>query len=180
MTADILIRPASENDLPAITAIYAPAVSTGTASFELAPPDLDEMKRRWQMLTDAGYPYLVADRAGEVVGYAYAGPYRPRPAYRHTVESTVYVAPGAQRGGIGRRLMQAIIEMCEEAGFRQMIAIVGDGGNQQASVGLHAALGFREIGTIEGSGYKFGRWLDTLIMQRALGAGTSNPPPEAG
>ncbi len=175
MSDEISIRPAAESDLPAITSIYAHAVSTGTASFELAPPDLGEMRKRWLALTDKGYPYLVAERGGHVVGYSYASPYRPRPAYRHTVESTVYVAPNVQRAGIGRRLMFKIIEICEEMGFRQMIAIIGDGDNQEASVGLHLALGFHKVGTIEGSGYKFGRWLDTLILQRSLGAGNSGP-----
>ena len=176
MTDDTVIRPAEEGDLTVITSIYADAVSNGTASYELEPPDLGEMTSRWQGLTDKGFPYLVAERGGMVAGYCYVSPFRPRPAYRFIVESTVYVAQEAQRAGVGRTLMQKIIEICESMELRQMIAIVGDADNQQASVGLHEALGFRRIGTIEGSGYKFGRWLDTLIMQRTLGAGKESPP----
>ena len=176
MTDNIVIRPAGESDLTTITSIYADAVSNGTASYELEPPDIEEMTARWQALTDKGFPYLVAERGGTVVGYCYVSPFRPRPTYRYIVESTVYVAPDAQRTGVGRTLMRNIIDICETMKFRQMIAIVGDENNQRASIGLHEALGFRHIGIIEGSGYKFDRWLDTLIMQRTLGVGKSSPP----
>lgn len=176
MADEVLIRPAVESDLAAITLIYADAVSTGTASYELEPPSRSEMKCRWRMLVEKNYPYLVAERGGSIVGYCYAGPYRPRPAYRYTVENAVYVASDTRRCGIGRQLLQAIIKTCEDRGFRQMIAIIGDGNNHKASAGLHAALGFRKVGIIEGSGYKFGRWLDTLVMQRPLGEGKSGPP----
>lgn len=176
MTEDLRIRPATPADLAAITAIYADAVVNETASFELDPPDSAEMARRWQALTDQDFPYLAAERGGQIVGYAYAGPYRTRPAYRFTVENAVYIAAAARRCGTGRRLLQALIDACEHKGFRQMIAVIGDGRNHEASVGLHAALGFRQIGVIEGSGYKHGRWLDTVLMQRRLGAGNTSPP----
>ena len=178
MTDGLIIRPAAKADLPAITAIYADAVLHGTAASELEPPGLDEMSSRWQTLTGNLYPYFVALRGGRIAGYAYAGPYRPRPAYRFTVENAVYIAPGAQRSGIGRALLQRLVEECENLGFRQMMAVIGDGTNHAASVELHAALGFRQVGVIEGSGYKHERWLDTLLMQRPLGDGTSSPPRE--
>lgn len=175
-SATLSVRPVSEADLPAITAIYADAVRHGTASYELEPPGLDEMIRRWRALRDGGFPYLAACRDDDIIGYAYAGPYRPRPAYRYTVENAVYVASGAQRSGTGRKLLEWLIADCVSRGFRQMIAVIGDGDNHTASVGLHAALGFRRIGIIEGSGYKHGRWLDTVLMQRQLGDGKAIPP----
>lgn len=176
MSSDLLLRPAVERDLAAIAAIYDDQVLNGTASYELKPPGQAEMTRRWRALVDRGYPYLVAERGGEVVGYAYAGPYRERPAYRFSVENSVYVAPGAQRAGVGRALMTELIEICERLGFRQMIAVIGGGTEHPASVGLHAAHGFRVVGVIEGSGFKHGRWLDTMIMQRPLGPGKATLP----
>jgi phosphinothricin acetyltransferase len=172
------IRPAAEADLSAITAIYADAVVHGTGSYELEPPDLAEMTGRWQTLTERGFPYHVAEIGGRVAGFAYAGPYRPRPAYRFMVENAVYVATDAHRKGVGRALLGELIAQCERMGFRQMVAVIGDGTNHAASVGLHAALGFRRIGVIEASGYKHQRWLDTVLMQRALGEGNSSPPEE--
>ena len=176
MTDGLIIRPAAQADLPAITAIYADAVLHGTASYELEPPGLDEMTDRWQTLTGNLYPYFAAIRGGRIAGYAYAGPYRPRPAYRFNVENAIYVAAGARRACIGRTLLRQLIADCEQAGFRQMIAVIGDGTNHPASVGLHEALGFRRIGTIEGSGYKHQRWLDTVLMQRRLGDGNTTAP----
>jgi phosphinothricin acetyltransferase len=173
--SDIEIRPTQEADLPAITAIYGQAVREGTATFELDAPDLAEMTRRFRALRDGGFPYLAALLDGQVVGYAYAGPYRPRPAYRFTVENSVYLVPASQRRGIGMRLMQRLIEACESSGFRQMIAVIGDSANA-GSVGLHTACGFQMIGTHPSVGLKFGRWLDTVMMQRALGAGSSDVP----
>jgi phosphinothricin acetyltransferase len=173
------IRPAGAADIPVITAIYAQAVRHGTASFELDPPDEAEMLRRQRALLDGGHPYLVGEENGIVLGYAYAGPFRPRLAYRHTLEDSVYVAADAHRRGIGRSLLHALITRATEAGFRQMIAVIGDS-DQAASIGLHAALGFRMIGTLEAVGYKFGRWLDTVYMQRALGPGREMPPAERG
>jgi L-amino acid N-acyltransferase YncA len=171
----ITVRPCEEADLPAVTAIYAHAVATGRASFELDPPDPAEMGRRRAALVDGGYPYLVAAQAGEVVAYAYAGPYRTRPAYRGTVETSVYVRPDRAGRGLGRRLLADLIAAATERGFRQMVAVIGDSGNA-ASIGLHAALGFRNVGVLRSVGWKHGTWLDTVLMQRALGPGDGAPP----
>jgi L-amino acid N-acyltransferase YncA len=168
-------RPATPADIPAITGIYAHAVKHGTASFELEPPDETEMARRMQSLFDGGYPYIVAEIDNALAGYAYAGPYRPRPAYRFSVEDSIYIDPNAQRRGVGRVLLQCLIEECERRGFRQMIAVIGDSA-QAPSIELHRALGFRMIGAVENVGYKFGRWLDSVNMQRALGAGATIKP----
>ena len=171
----VSIRPATPADIPAITRIYAHAVKHGTASFELEPPDDAEMARRQRTLLDGGYPYIVAEIDDALAGYAYAGPYRPRPAYRFSVEDSIYVDPNAQRRGIGRVLLEHLIEECERRGFRQMIAVIGDSA-QTASIELHRALGFRMIGAVENVGYKFGRWLDSVNMQRTLGAGATTKP----
>jgi L-amino acid N-acyltransferase YncA len=170
------IRPAKITDIPAITRIYAHAVEFGTASFELAPPDETEMARRMNELMGKGFPYIVEEIEGELAGYAYVGPYRARPAYRFTVEDTVYIAPDMQRRGLGRVLLAALIEAAAAAGYRQMIAVIGDSTEQAASIGLHEALGFRHVGVLQDVGYKHGRWLDSVLMQRALGPGaTTNP-----
>jgi phosphinothricin acetyltransferase len=171
----VSIRPATPADIPAITRIYAYAVKHGTASFELDPPDEAEMARRQRALLESGYPYIVAEIDGTLAGYAYAGPYRPRPAYRFSVEDSIYVDRHAQRRGVGRVLLEHLIEECEHRGFRQMIAVIGDSA-QTASIELHRALGFRMIGAVENVGYKFGRWLDSVNMQRALGAGATTKP----
>ena len=173
--SDIAIRPATPADIPAITRIYAHAVRHGTASFELEPPDEVEMTRRQRALSDGGFPYLVAEADGAVAGYAYAGPYRARPAYRFSVENSVYVAPDAHRRGIGRLLLAALIAECETRGYRLMIAVIGDSA-QTPSIELHRAAGFKMVGAFEGVGYKFDRWLDTVLMQRPLGKGSSAPP----
>jgi phosphinothricin acetyltransferase len=167
----LTIRPAILSDIPAITRIYAVAVEHGTASFELEPPDEAEMARRMARLQEGGYPYIVAERDGAVAGYAYAGVYRARPAYRWSVEDTVYIAPQHQRAGIGRKLLDCLIEEAERAGFRQMIAVIGDSPNQAPSIGLHRQAGFRLVGILENVGFKHGRWLDSVLMQRALGDG---------
>ena len=169
------IRPATEADLPAITEIYGHAVRYGTATFELTPPDLAEMTRRFRALTDGGFPYFVAVLKGVVVGYAYVGAYRPRPAYRFTVENSVYLDPAVHRRGIGLRLMQRLIAECERRGYRQMIAVIGDSANA-GSIGVHTRTGFQMIGIHPNVGYKFGRWLDTVMMQRALGEGATTVP----
>ncbi len=173
--SDISIRAASPADIPAITQIYAHAVRHGTASFELEPPDEAEMAARLQTLLKGRYPYLVAEIGGAVVGYAYAGPYRARPAYRFSVENSVYVAPEAHRRGIGRLLLDRLISDCEARGYRLMIAVIGDSA-QTPSIALHRAAGFKLVGAFEGVGYKFDRWLDTVLMQRPLGKGSSAPP----
>ena len=169
------IRPATEADLPAVTHIYHHAVCHGTATFELIPPDLTEMTRRFRALMDGGFPYLVAAVEGRVIGYAYAGPYRPRPAYRFTVENSVYLEPAIHRRGIGLQLMQRLIAECEQRGYRQMIAVIGDSANA-GSIGVHSKTGFQMIGTHPSVGLKFGRWLDTVMMQRALGEGAGTLP----
>jgi phosphinothricin acetyltransferase len=171
----ILLRPSAESDLDHITAIYAHAVVNGTASFELDPPDRAEMARRQSAILDGGYPYLVAERDGDILGYAYAGAYRTRPAYRSTVEDSIYVAPWAQGQGVGRRLLEALIAECEARDFRLMVAVIGDE-ESHGSIGLHRSLGFEMSGIIKGIGYKHGRWLSTVLMQRPLGLGMSEPP----
>ena len=176
MTAsDIRIRPATLDDVPAIAAIYAEAVNFGTASFEIEPPSEAEMSRRFDALRSAGYPYFVAERDGTVLGYAYAGPYRPRIAYRWTVEDSIYLAPDARGLGLGRRLLETLIEACTVKGFRQMVAIIGDSKNTP-SIALHTALGFAPTGVFTDTGWKHGRWLDSVMMQLPLGPGASTPP----
>jgi phosphinothricin acetyltransferase len=170
-----LIRPAGHSDLAAITRIYADAVRHGTASFEIDPPSKTEMARRFDELVSGGHPYLVADLAGAVIGYAYAGPYRARPAYRFSVEDSIYVDARAQRRGVGRALLAWLIAESENRGFRQMIAVIGDS-VQIASIELHRAAGFRMVGTLTDVGYKHGRWLDSVLMQRELGLGAGTPP----
>jgi L-amino acid N-acyltransferase YncA len=165
----LAIRPALLSDCGAIARIYAPAVAHGTTSFELEAPDEAEMARRMGALTEKGYPYLVAELDNEVAGYAYAGPYRTRPAYRFTVENSIYVAADVQRRGVGRVLLMALIEACSERGYRQMLAVIGDSPNQPGSIGLHQACGFSVVGRLPDVGFKFDRWLDSLLMQRRLG-----------
>lgn len=169
------IRSAVLADIPTITGIYDREVRTGTATFELTPPDVTEMTRRFSALQEGGFPYLVATIGDNVVGYAYAGPYRPRPAYRFTVENSVYLAPASHRRGIGTALITELIAQSEARGYRQMIAVIGDSANA-ASVALHARTGFQMIGTHPNVGFKFGRWLDTVMMQRPLGAGATTIP----
>lgn len=174
------IRPATFSDIPAITGIYSDFVIHGTASFELEPPGEAEMAARMRSLTEGGFPYLTAELDGVVAGYAYAGAYRIRPAFRFTVEDSLYVAQDAQRRGVGRALLNALIEESAKRGFRQMVAVIGDPLTQSVSIALHKACGFRIIGTIAGAGFKHARWLDSLMMQRALGDGANSPPAEIG
>jgi phosphinothricin acetyltransferase len=173
--SDLEIRPAAAADLPFITEIYEHAVRYGTATFELIPPDLAEMTRRFGVLMDGGFPYFVAALEGRVIGYAYAGPYRPRPAYRFTVENSVYLQPAIHRRGIGLQLLQRLIAESEARGYRQMIAVIGDSANA-GSISVHTKTGFKMIGTHPNVGFKFGRWLDTVMMQRALGDGATTLP----
>ena len=170
------IRPAHPGDIAAITRIYAHAVRYGTASFEIDPPDEAEMARRMEALHDGGFPYLAADVDGRLAGYAYAGSYRTRPAYRFTLEDSIYIAPDLQARGVGRALLDRLISESAARGFRQMIAVIGDPASQQASIRLHAAAGFTLIGTFSDVGYKFGAWLDSVYMQRALGDEPAAPP----
>ncbi len=169
------IRASREDDLPALTAIYGHWVTHGLASFELEPPDLAEMARRRAAVLAGGYPHLVAERDGAVVGYTYASAYRPRPAYRFAVENSVYVAPGGTRGGTGRALLDALIADCTGRGFRLMVAVIGDSANY-ASIGLHERAGFARAGLLPAVGWKHGRWVDSVLMTRALGAGATTPP----
>lgn len=173
--AEVRLRPAAERDFAQISEIYGHAVLYGLASFEEVAPDATEMRRRWSALVEKGFPYFVAESADKVLGYAYAGPYRARPAYRFTVETSVYVAPEAGRRGIGGRLLDGLVEASEAAGFRQMIAIIGDSGNV-ASIELHRSRGFREVGTFAAVGFKHGRWVDSVLMQRGLGEADETLP----
>jgi phosphinothricin acetyltransferase len=171
------VRSCTRDDLAAVQGIYALEVREGTASFELEPPSLAEMTARFAAIETAGLPYVVAELDGRIAGFAYAGPYRTRPAYRHTVEDSVYVARFARRQGVGCALLEAVIERATACGRRQMVAIIGDSAHA-ASIQLHARAGFRLVGTLEHVGWKFGRWLDTVIMQRPLGPGAGTPPDE--
>ena len=170
----MLLRNATDADLSAIQSIYAHWVNHGTGSFELTPPTVDEMAARRSDVLSQALPYLVAEAAGTVCGYAYANWFRPRPAYRFCVENSVYVHPDARRGGVARLLMIELMTRCEQAGARQMIAVIGDSANS-ASIGLHATMGFRAIGTLQSTGWKFDCWLNTALMQRQLGAGDTSP-----
>jgi len=171
------IRESRASDVGAILRIYAEEVRTGTASFELVAPSREEMSVRRESLLAAGFPYLVAELGDLFAGYAYAGPYRTRPAYRFTVENSVYVAKRARKRGVGLQLLNTLISECEAGGFRQMVAIIGDS-RHTASIQLHSRAGFRLVGTIQNVGMKFGGWLDSVLMQRALGEGANTIPTE--
>jgi L-amino acid N-acyltransferase YncA len=172
----ISLRSAVESDLDRITEIYADAVEHGTASYELDPPTRSEMGARFAALRSSGYPYIVAEADGEIVGYAYASAFRPRPAYRFIAEDSIYVAPDAKGGGIGRALLEQLIAETRALGFRQIIAVIGDGRLDSPSVKLHERVGFRHSGKLEGSGYKHGRWLDTVFMQLTMNGGSGTEP----
>ncbi|HZT89638.1 MAG TPA: GNAT family N-acetyltransferase [Stellaceae bacterium] len=173
--AELTIRPSAAGDMPAIAAIYAHHVLHGLASFEEVPPDIAEMSRRRDDFVARALPYLVAERAGRVVGYAYASPYRTRSAYRFTVEDSIYIEHAEVGRGIGRALLSALIERCTALGYRQMVAVIG-GSDTWPSIRLHEALGFARVGVLQAIGFKFGGWVDTVLMQRPLGAGASAPP----
>jgi phosphinothricin acetyltransferase len=170
-----VVRPGTAADAGAIAEIYREAVLNGTATYETEPPDAAEMARRLDVLVSAGFPYLVADDRGRVSGYAYAGPFRARAAYCWTVEDSIYVAKDAQGRGIGLRLLAALIERSTAAGFRQMVAVIG-GREQVASIAMHEKAGFAHVGLMPGVGFKHGRWLDNVLMQRALGEGAASAP----
>lgn len=174
-TLPVHVRDAADDDLTAIHAIYAHHVLHGLASFEEVPPALDEMRARRAAVLKHGLPYLVAELDGRVVGYAYATLYRPRSAYRHTIEDSVYVADGLAGRGIGSALMSTLIARCEQGPWRQMIAVIGNSRNA-GSIGLHARHGFRHIGTLPDIGFKFGKWVDSVLMQRELGEGARSLP----
>ncbi len=176
---DLLIRPSTDADLPAITAVYAHAVLHGTGTFELDPPDATDMARRRDDVLDKGLPWLVAESAGKVLGYAYANHFRPRLAFRFCLEDSIYLHEAARGKGVGKLLLTELVGRCEAAGARQMLAVIGDSANT-GSVALHAALGFSHTGVLKASGWKFDRWLDVVLMQRALGSGDALPAPAAG
>lgn len=175
MTASTQIREAKADDMMAVAEIYAHHVLTGVATFEVDPPSVQEMTDRWQSISSTGLPYLVARQQTKIVGFAYAAPYRTRHAYRCTVEDSIYLDPNHFRQGIGRKLLAPIIEKCEQQGYRQMIAVVG-GTRNTGSIGLHTSLGFRELGTLQSVGFKLDQWVDTVFLQRGLGAGNTSPP----
>jgi L-amino acid N-acyltransferase YncA len=163
----VTVRESRESDVVAVHGIYTHHVLHGLATFEEAPPTVDELKNRRDVLRGLQFPHLVAELDGRVVGYCYAGPYRARPAYRHTVENSVYIEQGLTGRGIGSALLGELIARCSGGPWRQMVAIIGDSGNA-ASIALHRKLGFRHVGTLEAVGFKLGRWVDTVFMQRAL------------
>jgi phosphinothricin acetyltransferase len=171
----MLVRPAAPQDLPAIQAIYAHHVLHGLASFEEVPPALDEMRRRFDDVTKQGFPYLAAEEKGEVLGYGYCSLYRTRSAYRHTLEDSVYVKQGRQGKGVGTAMLRELIARCEALDCRQLIAVIGDSANT-ASIKLHASLGFVRAGMLRSTGFKFGRWVDSVYMQLPLGTGDGTKP----
>jgi phosphinothricin acetyltransferase len=172
----VRLRDSEARDAPGIARIYGHWVTHGLASFELEPPGPEEIARRREAVLAGGYPYLVAeDEAGALLGYAYAGAYRTRPAYRFAVEDSIYVSPEARGRGGGDALLGALLARCEEAGFRLCVAVIGDSGNA-ASIGLHARHGFAHAGLLPAIGWKHGRWVDSVLMTRALGAGATTPP----
>lgn len=175
----MIVRDATEADLPAIAALYGRHVLHGTASFEYDPPPVEEMAARWRAVTGHGLPYLVAELDGRFAGYAAASLFRPRTGYRYTVEDSVYVSEGAQGRGVGRGLLNALIARCEALGLRQMTAVIGDSANA-ASIALHRACGFEDAGVFRSVGWKHGRWVDVVMMQRALGAGDAGEPDAPG
>jgi len=178
--SEITLRLCDEADLSAIREIYAHTVLHGTASFERDVPTLYEMSARRDRLIAGGHPYVVAVQAGRVVGYAYAGPFRQRIAYENTVESSIYIAPDCTGRGLGKILLTAIVDGAEAAGFRQMVAIIADSDAKEASIALHAALGFEKVGHLTGVGRKHDTWLDIVMMQRSLGPGRTTPPSREG
>jgi L-amino acid N-acyltransferase YncA len=173
----LLIRPSTDADLPAITRIYGDAVRHGTGTFELDAPDQAEMARRRGDVLAKGLPWLTAERDGDVIGYAYANPFRPRPAYRFCLEDSIYLDEGARGHGAGRLLLAELLAQCEARGARQMLAVIGDAANA-GSIGVHRACGFEPCGRFTAAGWKFGRWLDVVLMQRALGEGAASDPRE--
>ena len=169
------MRPARTDDLPAVQSIYAHHVMHGLASFEESPPPLEEIERRYRDVIDRGLPYLVAELGGVVAGYGYCAPYRARSAYRYALEDSVYVRHDMTGRGVGKALLDELIVRCEALGYRQIIAVIGDSGHA-ASIGVHAACGFLRVGTLRSVGFKFGRWVDSVLMQRPLGEGDGTRP----
>ena len=175
-SSPLTIRPSTDADGAAVCEIYAWNVRNGTGTFELEPPGADEMARRRDDVLRKGLPWLVAERGGMLLGYAYATPFRPRPAYSHCLEDSIYLAPQAQGQGVGRVLLGELLARCEAAGARQMLAVIGDSENL-SSIGVHRALGFESTGVLRSAGWKFDRWLDVVLMQKALGPGDRSAAP---
>jgi L-amino acid N-acyltransferase YncA len=175
---EVTVEDATETDIEAVREIYTHHVLNGLASFEEEPPGLDEMRARRAEVSRQGLPYLIAKREGRVLGYAHASPYRARSAYRFSIENSVYVRDGMAGSGIGGALLDALLARCEKGPWRQMVAIIGDSGNE-GSIALHRSRGFRKVGTLRAVGFKRGRWVDTVFMQRELGAGSATLPPSA-
>jgi phosphinothricin acetyltransferase len=173
--SQVIVRASTEADVARCAEIYAHHVLHGTASFEVVPPDLAEMKKRRASVLETGLPHLVAEREGRVLGYAYAGNWRPRPAYKFSVEDSIYIDKDAVGQGVGKALLPVLIDRCTAIGKHQMVAVIGDSA-QTASIKLHAACGFEMVGTLKSIGFKFGRWLDSVLMQRPLGSGDAVPP----
>jgi phosphinothricin acetyltransferase len=173
-----IIRPSRENDIPAISAIYTQHVLHGTGTFEIDPPTPADMAQRRAEVLQRGLPYLIAETAGTVVGFAYCNWFKPRPAYRFSAEDSIYLDTQAHRRGIGRALLTELALAAEHAGVRKLIAVIGDSRNA-GSISLHRALGFEEVGTLTACGWKFDQWLDVVMMQRALGAGATTAPVNA-
>ena len=171
----MLVRPAALQDLPAIQSIYAHHVMHGMASFEEIPPALEEIRRRFEDITRQGFPYLVAQERGEILGYGYCSLYRTRSAYRHTLEDSIYVKQGQQGKGVGKAVLSDLIARCTALNYRQIIAVIGDSANA-GSIKLHASLGFVRAGLLRSTGYKFGRWVDSVYMQLPLGTGDGTKP----
>jgi L-amino acid N-acyltransferase YncA len=178
MNTNAMIRASADSDVAASAEIYAHYVRNATSTFEINPPDIEEMALRRSDTVRRGLPHLVAEVEGRVVGYAYAVSYRPRPAYRFTVEDSIYIHPAHTGRGLGRLLLAAVIEACEQAGYRQMVAVIG-GSDNAPSIGLHASFGFVPAGLLRSVGFKFGRWLDSVLMQRRLGNGDGTAAEEA-
>lgn len=173
---DIIIRDAAHNDIPTILKIYTPEVESQAHNYELTAPSIEEMTQRFEAMHMLGMPYIVAERDGVVLGYAYAGQYRARPAYRFTVESSIYIDQNAQRQGLGTKLMRALIDRCEAMGFRLMVAVLGDAPNNLDSLALHLKLGFTDMGVMPTTGFKHGDWRDTRTMWLKLGDGSETLP----
>lgn len=173
------LRPSLQEDLPAITEIYAHHVLYGTGTFEIDPPSLDDMRQRRDDVLSKGLPYWVAEIQGQIVGFAYCNWFKPRPAYRYAAEDSIYIAAQAHRRGVGRALLDALVDQAQAAGVRKLIAVIGDSANA-GSVGVHRAAGFTEVGVLRSCGWKFERWLDVVLMERALGPGDQCPPGDRG
>lgn len=172
----LVVRPSTENDVAAMIAIYTHHITRGLGDVDIEPTQADDIKRRRKNMLRRRLPHLAAERDGMIVGYAYAVPFRKRPAYRYAVKHSIYVHPGHVGTGIGRRLLPALIEACASAGYRQMFAYID--ADNVASLSLHEAHGFRRAGLLQGVGFKYGKWADSVLMQRAIGAGTTTPPVE--